>query len=143
MVPYTIYGGNADQRKIIDLIADSLGASKHTELTPGEQVLDFIHIDDVVDFYCLMVEQYETVRDDMNFYLGTGRGHNLRQLTEMMEELTGQQANINWGGRPYRERDTFYSVANISQQYRMWKWKPKISLKDGLFKYFNEREYAA
>jgi len=143
VVPYTIYGGTVEQKKIIDLIFESLGATTEVDLTPGEQVLDFIHIRDVVEFYGLLIDEYESVVDDTNFYLGTGHGHTLRQLTEIMQDMTGQRANIKWGGRPYRERDTFYSVANISLQYRMWKWKPLISLRDGLLKYLNEREYAA
>ncbi|MCD4663971.1 MAG: NAD(P)-dependent oxidoreductase, partial [Bacteroidales bacterium] len=53
VVPYTIYGGKDTQKKIIDIIYDSLNSETPLELTPGNQVLDFIHLDDVTDFYLL------------------------------------------------------------------------------------------
>ncbi len=141
VVPYTIYGGRLRQDKIIDLIFNSMSSFQPVDLTAGEQVLDFIHIDDVVDFYALLIDNFNQVPNQSNFYLGTGRGHSIRQLAAIMEELAGKKANVNWGGREYRERDTFYSVANLSLQYRLWNWQPKISLIEGVKQYIKDRIY--
>lgn len=143
VVPYTIYGGTTKQEKIIDHIFNSLDALKPVELTNGEQVLDFIHMNDVINFYQCLVDRSEMVPEEANFYLGTGKGCNLRQLAALMEDFTGQRANIKWGAREYREKDTFYSVANIGLQYRLWKWLPKVTLREGIAQYIKSNMYAS
>ena len=143
IVPYTIYGGKTNQKKVIDLIYESTHSKMSIDLTLGEQILDFIHIDDVVDFYLLIIREHESVPDNSEFFLGTGQGSTLRNLATIVEEVSGQEVNINWGAKAYRERDTHYAVANTSLQYRLWKWRPKISLVEGVKEYINRREYAA
>jgi nucleoside-diphosphate-sugar epimerase len=129
VVPYTIYGGNYNQKKIIDIIFDSIDSKVPVDLSPGEQILDFIHIDDVTDFYLKIVEGSQYLPDKVNFQLGTGTGTSLRQLALMIEKKTGTKPNINWGGKPYRQADVMYAVAEISN---IEFWKPSISLEQGI-----------
>lgn len=129
-VPYTIYGGLDSQKKIIDYIYDSLDNPATADLSPGEQVLDFIHISDIVSYYSYIVENYESYPMISEFQLGTGTGTSIRQLTRMLEEMTQKTANINWGGRPYRESDIMHSIADNDVQ--SIQWKPKVTLSQGL-----------
>ena len=59
----------------------------------------------------------------------------------MMEHVYGKKCNINWGGRPYRDRDTMQAVAPIAKNISMLEWKAKISLKDGILKMKNQINY--
>ncbi|MHC1738589.1 MAG: NAD-dependent epimerase/dehydratase family protein [Ignavibacteriaceae bacterium] len=139
IVPYTIYGGLDTQKKIIDLIYDALGSNEALDLSPGNQILDFIHLEDVTDFYIQVLENLSNIESGSNFQVGTGTGHNLVEIVRIIEEQTGKKANINWGGRPYRPRDTMFAVANISLQYHLFSWKPKILLVDGIRNYLKEK----
>jgi nucleoside-diphosphate-sugar epimerase len=121
VVPYTIYGGIDSQKKIIDIIYDSLDAETSIDLSPGEQVLDFIHIDDVTNFYVHLVDQINTIQNNSNFQLGTGKGTTLKQLTKLIEEKTKKKANINWGGKPYRQSDVMYAVADLTSLKDIYK----------------------
>lgn len=132
VVPYTIYGGDDTQKKIIDIIFDSLDSEQPIDLTPGEQILDFIHVDDVTDFYLLLVYNFKNFSTRSNFKLGTGVGHSLRQLAKLIEKLTNKKTNINWGGLKYRNSDIMYAVANLDEIKKIFDWSPTISLKDGL-----------
>lgn len=116
VVPYTIYGGIDSQKKIIDIIYDSLDNPTPVDLSPGEQVLDFIHINDVTNFYLQIINNYEKIPNKSIFQLGTGKGTTLRQLAEIIETKTGKKANINWGGKPYRPSDVMYAVADTKYQ---------------------------
>jgi nucleoside-diphosphate-sugar epimerase len=132
VVPYTIYGSKDSQKKIIDIIIDSLSSSTQTDLSPGEQVLDFIHIDDVTDFYLHLIDNLHQLPHKSNFQLGTGKGHTLKQLAGIIEFVTQKKSNINWGGKSYRPTDVMYAVADISN---INSWHPKIPLSKGIALY--------
>lgn len=134
VVPYTIYGGDDSPKKIIDLIFESILNEKKIDMSPGEQVLDFIHIDDVVSFYQHLIEHKNKIPNETNFKLGTGKGHNLQQVSSIIESVTNKKTNINWGGKEYRLSDVMYAVANLHEINDKLTWKPKISLIDGIKK---------
>ena len=139
IAPYTIYGEPDSQKKIIDLIYDSLDNDIPFKLTPGNQMLDFIHLEDITDFFVEIVKYYNKVDNASVFQLGCGRGNTLRDLTEIMENETGKVANIKWGGKEYRPRDVMYAVANTSTQFHLFGWKAKISLEEGVKKYLRAK----
>lgn len=134
VVPYTIYGGNYEQKKIIDIIYDSTINPNTIDLSPGDQILDFIHIDDVTDFYILLIQNQQNILNKTNFQLGTGIGHSLKQVAQIIEKISAKKANINWGGKEYRSSDIMYAVADISERNNTFQWKPKINLIEGIQK---------
>ena len=132
VVPYTIYGGSDSQKKIIDIIYDSMYSADAIDLSPGEQVLDFIHVEDVVEFYVTLVNKLDTLDYKTNFQLGTGKGTTLKELAILIENVAGKKTKINWGGKKYRSSDVMYAVADLESINRLFNWKPEISLKDGI-----------
>jgi nucleoside-diphosphate-sugar epimerase len=132
VVPYSIYGGNDNQKKILDLLFDSLNSDISLDLTLGEQVLDFIHVDDVSDSYILLIKNINKIDNKQVFKLGTGNGHTLRQVVQIIEEITNRRANINWGGKSYRKSDVMYAVADLRSCIEILNWSPKIDLKSGI-----------
>lgn len=140
VVPYTIYGGNDSSKKIIDIILESTKTKKKLELSPGEQVLDFIHIDDVTSFYLHLIKHKKKIPNKTNFKLGTGLGHNLKQVSSILESISNKKTNINWGGIKYRQSDVMYAVANLDEIKDKLTWKPKISLKEGIKKIINNKK---
>lgn len=139
VVPYTIYGGRDTQKKIIDIISDSINSNTPVDLSPGEQVLDFIHIEDVTNFYMMLIRNLDNLPQKSNFFLGTGVGNTLRQVATTIEEITQQKTNINWGGKEYRSSDVMYAVADISSAFDMLQWKPNLSLREGIIEYFKNK----
>lgn len=134
IVPYSIYGGQDSQKKIIDIIFDSITSDEPLQLSPGEQVLDFIHMDDVVSFYKIVVANYDRLPQKSNFKLGTGKGHSLKQLAKIIETVTNGKTNIAWGAKDYRKSDVMYAVADLRYAKRILDWRPRISLKKGIKK---------
>ena len=132
VVPYTIYGGKDSQKKIIDIIYDSIDSKQPIDLSPGEQVLDFIHVEDVVEFYVTLVNKLDTLDYKTNFQLGTGKGTTLKELAILIENVTGKKTKINWGGKKYRSSDVMFAVANLSSAKKVLDWRPKFQLAEGL-----------
>ncbi len=139
-VPYSVYGGKMTVKRIMDYIRESMDSEIPVDMTAGEQVLDFIHVDDIAGFFTYVVNNtnlfYSLVGNGHEFHLGTGRGTSVREVASIMEELSGKKCNINWGGRPYRDRDTMYAVAPISMN-AVCGWKTSISIKEGLEKFLS------
>jgi nucleoside-diphosphate-sugar epimerase len=104
------------------------------DLSPGDQILDFIHVEDVVSFYIHLIENFSKIPNQSNFNLGTGKGHSLKQIASLLEIISNKKTNINWGGKDYRKSDIMYAVANLEHINKIFDWKPKISLEEGLSK---------
>ena len=54
----------------------------------------------------------------------------VRELAGIVSEVTGKPLNINWGGRPYREREFMDTPLSAYQVLPLW--KPKVSLRKGV-----------
>lgn len=132
VTPYNVYGGVTSQKKIIDILFDSLDSEHTANTTLGEQVLDFIHVSDLAGLYCKVVESIDIIPDKTNFNAGSGEGTSIRTIAGIIEKYSGKRANINWGGVPYRKRDIMRSVADIRNQNELLNWKPGIDLHKGI-----------
>ena len=47
------YGPNDPRRKIVSILVESIQKREHISLTAGEQFLDLVHVDDIVDAFRL------------------------------------------------------------------------------------------
>ena len=135
-VPYTIYGGNDTAKKLIDYIRDSLDAETPVKMTKGEQILDFIHVTDVISFFINVIENVQYIVDKLpngeNFYIGTGVGTKIRDLAKIIEKAENKKCNIEWGGLQYRPMDVMYAVAPIEKNNGLMNWESKISIEEGI-----------
>lgn len=142
VIPYTIYGGNPTVKRLMDYVLESMDSEEPVDMTGGEQILDFTHVDDLCDFYIQLIfhiNDLERLKNGETFHVGTGKGTTMQELAAMMEEVYGKKCNINWGGRPYRERDTMHAVAPIAKNLELLHWNAKIQLKDGIIKMKNQK----
>lgn len=133
IIPYTIYSGDDSQKKVIDYVKDSLDSPEVVKMSGGEQILDFIHIDDVVSFINYVICHISLFTEQLftDYHLGTGKGTSIRELAEMMEYKYKKKCNIEWGALPYRPRDVMYAVAPIGRLIYLG-WKPECRLEDKL-----------
>ena len=135
VVPYTIYGGKPTVKRLMDYIIESIGAATPVDMTAGEQILDFTHVNDLAGFYVHILKNIELfcgLDNGEEFHIGTGKGTSIRELVALVERVFGQPCNINFGGRPYRERDTMHAVAPIAKNLNLAKWRAAISLEQGI-----------
>ncbi len=91
----------------------------------GEQMRDFIHIDDVVEAV-LWTYTRLTPGDTLN--LGTGRATSFRQLAQIALTIMGDSALIK--GSPDKPEGVFARVADTSK-LEQW-YRPKITLEVGI-----------
>lgn len=131
VTPFSIYGGVDSQKKIMDILFDALEAKEPVKMSDGFQSLDFIHIDDVVDFFVHLSNNFAHL-DDEELYLGTGKAYNLREIAAMIEQITERKINADWGAYLPRARDTNHACAPIGRLKEKLNWQPKITIGAGL-----------
>ena len=135
IIPYTIYGKKETKKKALDLIFDSLDALKPICFTSnGFQKFDFIHIDDVTDFFIELIVNSEKIDNGDIFHLGTGSSYSLRQVGDMLTKLSNKTPNIEWGLGSTREKDTEIATADTSLLKEKLNWQPAIGIQNGLKK---------
>ncbi len=126
------YGPGDTRRKILN-IWNAMGERDRLEMSPGEQIINLLHIDDVVDGYIKLIELLqsgELSKDASSaFVLKAKEEMTLRQLAETFERIAGKRLNINWGGYSYKAREVM-TVWN--KGVTVPGWAPKVSLDDGL-----------
>lgn len=135
MVLYSVYGKNDSQKKIIDYLFES--AEKPIDFTLGEQVLDFIHVDDVVRAYINVIKNIEVIENGDTMYVGTGKGTSIRKLAGIIEVLMNKKLQINWGSKEYRKRDVMYAVAPLEKN--KLNFQKSLTLDAGLAIYLGEK----
>lgn len=133
VIPYTIYGGFDSQKKVIDILKDSTISLEPLKMSEGRQVLDLIHVRDVVNFLVHILHNFRyfcscALKD---FHLGTGKGTSLREVAEMIQTKTNKSCNVEWGALPYRKFDVMYAVAPQGPLIESG-WKSDIKLIDSL-----------
>lgn len=141
VIPYTIYGGNDRQKKVLDYIISSLYAKKAIPMSGGEQVLDFIHIDDVVDFFITLLNNIDNISNEyIEFHLGTGIGISIKELSSIVEQVYNKPTHINWGELPYRKMDVMQAIAHTSKNKDILNWEAKVDIRNGIYKMKMEME---
>lgn len=133
VVVYSPYGRYNPYKKVIDYMIEAFDAVQPVAFTKGEQHLDFIHVDDMADFFYTLIQSLPSLKNDYyQLHLGTGEGHSIREVASLMEQVWGRKMNAQWGVRAYSEQDIMHAVAPIEQNIKLLNWKSKIRLREGL-----------
>jgi nucleoside-diphosphate-sugar epimerase len=103
-------------------------------MTGGEQVRDYIYVEDLIDAYIMAaVVPLKTKVEIIN--IGAGKGIPLKEIALNVAKQMGANENLlQFGALPYRPEEIMYSVANIEKAKNLLGWKPKTSLEQGIEK---------
>ncbi|NOH01579.1 MAG: NAD-dependent epimerase/dehydratase family protein [Chloroflexi bacterium] len=106
----------------------------------GKQSRGFTYVDDIArgTIAALKPLGYEIVN------LGGHEVITINELVEMIEELTGKQAQVQYG--PPNLADMFTNWADVTKARELLEWNPRVDLREGLSNliawYNAEREWA-
>lgn len=127
------YGPNDDQKKFSTYVINScLGNVPELHLTKGEQKRDFIHIDDVVSAYLVLLEKLDGFEQTfVELEVGSGQAVSIREFVETVQRLTEARTRLCFGALPYREGESQFSEADISVLKALG-WRCRYDLVAGL-----------
>jgi nucleoside-diphosphate-sugar epimerase len=124
------YGPSDPRPKLLRLLLDSIKTDQPLAMSPGDQILDLVHVDDICEAFIhagnLALESQSTTP---KVYALSGRQRRtLKEVVATLEEASGRKLNIDFGARPYRTREVMTPWVGPA----LPGWEPKISLLEGL-----------
>lgn len=129
-----MYGAGDDASKFTTHV---LHACKRNDaelkLTAGEQMRDFIYIDDVVSAYDTLLTQRHQLGTVQDVEVGSGVAPSIRQFVETAHRLTASRTELLFGALPYRANEAMHCLANIARMTQLG-WAPAFDLNAGLKK---------
>ncbi len=107
----------------------SLEKSKHWVVKlwgDGSARREFLHVDDLAAALLICMERYDS---DEIINIGTGEDVTIKELAEMIVEVTGYKNDYEWDTS--KPNGTPRKVLNVDKMKSLG-WEPKISLREGL-----------
>ena len=107
----------------------SLEKSKHWVVKlwgDGSARREFLHVDDLAAALLICMERYDS---DEIINIGTGEDVTIKELAEMIVEVTGYENEYEWDTS--KPNGTPRKVLNVDKVKSLG-WEPKISLREGL-----------
>lgn len=127
------FGKDDSRPKIFNLLKKIKETKEQLDMSPGEQLLDITHIDNVVDGYIHVIKllggKGAKNLSNKRFILGENKRLTLKSFVSLFEKISKTKLNINWGGRNYRDREI---MIPYSQGIIIPEWKPKVDLEQGI-----------
>ncbi|MHB8172751.1 MAG: NAD-dependent epimerase/dehydratase family protein [Thermincolia bacterium] len=132
------YGPNDLRPKLFSLLKHAAKTGEGLKMSPGEQLLGLVYIDDVVDaFVCgmnMIQGMPEHFQDD--FVIAPDKLYTLREVVSLYEKISGTKVNIQWGARAYRNREMMvpYKAKTLPG------WKTKVDLSAGILLMLEDKD---
>lgn len=101
------YGPNDPRKKVIALFNRISNSQETLDMSPGEQELGLVYIDDVTKGFLLAIDQVKRMSEHEQTVklLAPAQTYTLREVARIYQEVSGKSLRINWGARPYRQRE--------------------------------------
>lgn len=109
------YGPNDTRRKIMDLFAHIATTGQSLDMSKGEQLIDIVHVNKVVEAFEKLIEilTYSDSLPLKEYVVSSRCPITLKELAKEYEVKNNVKLNINWGARPYRQREVMKPYVGI------------------------------
>ena len=117
-----------DGRVVSNFVVQALKGEDITIYGDGNQTRSFCYVDDLVDGLSRLMGANDDVTGPIN--LGNPREFSIRQLAELVIELTGSSSRVV--SRPLPADDPMQRKPDITKAKQLLGWEPHVALMDGL-----------
>jgi len=141
-----VYGPREWYGRVLTVFLQRAIEGKLPVIWEGNQICDFIYVDDVVSLHNLCIENDEAQNEVFN--VSTGIGTTIEQLAKLIIDLFGLEGdpiyeNVKEGevselveGRKRLPMELMKMVLDNKKAKKILGWEPKVELKDGLIREF-------
>jgi nucleoside-diphosphate-sugar epimerase len=126
------YGPLEKRDRIVPQLLLAGLTSSILDLTPGEQVRDYVFVEDVAQAFMSAAVQPALRRRQAIYNVCTGVGQSLRQVSENVERTLNTKLSLNWGTKSYRPNEMMHMVGCNQRIAADLHWQPRFSLPQGL-----------
>jgi CDP-3, 6-dideoxy-D-glycero-L-glycero-4-hexulose-4-reductase len=121
---FDTYALNDPRGKLISTLLSLEVDQQPLELSPGYQLLNLLHVDDVVSALVIACKNLSVQKEaKTHFSIRDNRFYSLREIVSIIEAHKGIKLPISWGKRDYRPGEIFEEPNMVDQ---VPGWTPKI-----------------
>jgi nucleoside-diphosphate-sugar epimerase len=126
---FSSYGPSDNANWLIPYLIKTLAEGKSPTLTKGEQIWDYIYIDDVVTaiITCAQTEKAKGI-----YNLGAGIGYSLKMVITKIRNMVNHEIQLNFGELPYKQNQVMVLQADNTKLKLETGWQPLVELDEGL-----------
>jgi nucleoside-diphosphate-sugar epimerase len=124
---FYLYGPQEDPRRIVPSAILKLQKGERFSASPGDQIRDYLHVSDVATALLALMEEETTGVQN----ICSGEPITIRDLLDLIGELTGRQELLAHGALPFREWEPMFICGN-NDRLKATGWRPTIDLRSGL-----------
>ena len=134
-----MFGPKDDIKKLVPWVISQMKLNVPAiSLTPGNQLRDFIYIDDVVSAFVTSIEHLLKLDDFNEFEVGTGQSMPVREFIENIKlsfenHFGASDTKLDFGKQPYRFGEPMAIKVNNQNLIKLG-WSPKTSITEGINK---------
>ena len=122
------YGPLENERRLVPSVISSLLRGEVVKTTKGEQIRDFLHIQDVASAIWAIASS--NLSGAVN--IGSGQPITVRDIITQITSILGKSHLVDWGALPYRFNDPMFVCGNNQLLREGTDWKQKYDLYTGL-----------
>jgi len=128
---FDTYGPGDVRPKLFNLFKKVAEEGTEIAMSPGDQMLDLVYIDDVIKAFVRAAEIVRTKAIDKNveFAVSSERLIKLKHLVDLYGKIVNKTMSISWGGRSYRKREV---MIPWSKGQLLPGWKAEIDIEEGI-----------
>lgn len=128
---FDVYGPNDPRQKLLQLLLRAAETGTAVELSPGQQEIELVHVDDVARAYAIAADLLARGSKGSHdrYGLPSRSRITVTSLVRELEKACGIQVPVVWGRRPYRQREV---MKPWEPNATLPGWEPQIQLREGL-----------
>jgi nucleoside-diphosphate-sugar epimerase len=124
---FYLYGPGEDERRMVPALLRTLLRGEQFSASSGEQVRDYLYVEDVAAALCALVTQ----KASGVYNVSSGEPVAVRQLMETAAAVVGKAGLIQFGALPSRPWDPPF-ICGDNRKLRALGWTPRYTLRRGL-----------
>lgn len=129
--PFSVFGPMEGLHRLVPQVMRALIEGRPLRLTPGEQVRDYLFVDDLASAFVSAGEKEHLPR--LVYNICADRGISLKSLIETVCRVVGAPFDLfEFGGLPYRHDEIMYYVGDDRRFRTSVDWSPRYSLEEGI-----------
>ena len=126
---YNTYGPTQDLNRFIPIVISGCIKNKKFPCSKGNQLRDFLHIDDVVEAILKSLTNKNAKGQILN--IGSGKPRIIKNIIEYIKKIS-KGGYPQFGKIKLRKDEILKVYPDINKAKNKINWKPKISFKKGL-----------
>ncbi len=129
-----VYGPNDWRPKLLNQLRRALDTGQQLELTPGDQLINLVHVSDVAAAYLVAAENLleSGVGGHAKYSVSSTEQYSVKNLIDRIATVSGRELPVRLGSLPYRAREIMVPWHGG----RLPNWNPKVDLMSGLHELF-------